>query len=131
MTLGLFGIPAIAVAVAGLVGSTGVTASVEPAPEDVSPGVLGFLVTLAVVLACIPLFRSMTGKIRGVEFRDAQRGADPDEADGVSSPKDPLLGRPQGDVAQEPQGDVAQDLPAEGHDPLVHHPEQDLPPARQ
>lgn len=40
---------------------------------DVSPGVLGFLVTLAVVLACIPLFRSMTSKIRGVQYRDQDR----------------------------------------------------------
>ena len=40
-----------------------------PAPEDVSPGVIGFLVTLALVLACIPLFRSMTGKLRGVQHR--------------------------------------------------------------
>ena len=38
-------------------------------PEDVSPGVLGFLVIFAVVLACIPLFRSMTSKLRGVEHR--------------------------------------------------------------
>lgn len=39
------------------------------APEDVSPGVIGFLVTLALVLACIPIFRSMTGKLRGVHHR--------------------------------------------------------------
>lgn len=38
-------------------------------PEDVTPGVIGFLVTLAVVLACIPLFRSMTRKVRGVAYR--------------------------------------------------------------
>jgi hypothetical protein len=123
MTPGPFGIPVIAVAVAGLVRSAGLAASVEPAPEDVSPGVLGFLVTLAVVLACIPLFRSMTGKIRGVEFRDAHRGADSDGPDGVSPPEEPLLGRPLGDVPQDSP-------PAEGEDPLAHHPQQDLPPAR-
>lgn len=39
-------------------------------PEDVSPGVLGFLVIFAVVLACIPLFRSMTSKLRGVDHRE-------------------------------------------------------------
>lgn len=43
------------------------------APEDVSPGVIGFLVTLALVLACIPLFRSMTGKVRGVQHRAEPR----------------------------------------------------------
>jgi hypothetical protein len=126
MTPGPFGIPVIAGIAAltsGLVGSAGVAASVEPAPEDVSPGVLGFLVTLAVVLACIPLFRSMTGKIRGVEFRDAHRGADSDGPDGVSPPEEPPLGRPLGDVPQDPP-------PAEGEDPLAHHPQQDLPPAR-
>ena len=45
-------------------------AAAEDGSLDVSPGVLGFLVTLAVVLACIPLFRSMTSKIRGVQHRD-------------------------------------------------------------
>lgn len=50
-----------------------------PAPDEVTPGILGFLVTLAVVLACIPLFRSMTSKVRGVQPRagvgeDDQRG---------------------------------------------------------
>ncbi|WP_024285381.1 hypothetical protein [Cellulomonas sp. KRMCY2] len=47
-------------------------------PEDVSPGVLGFLVIFAVVLACIPLFRSMTSKLRGVEHR-ARREASTDD----------------------------------------------------
>lgn len=38
-------------------------------PDLVTPGVLGFLVTLAAVLACIPLFLSMTGKLRRMEHR--------------------------------------------------------------
>ena len=46
------------------------------ANQDVSPGVIGFLVTLALVLACIPLFRSMTGKVRGVQHRDPAGQAD-------------------------------------------------------
>ncbi len=49
-------------------------------PNDVSPGLLGFVVMFAVVLLCIPLFRSMTSKIRGVEHRpepdDAAAGSD-------------------------------------------------------
>lgn len=48
-------------------------------PLDVSPGLLGFLVVFALVLACLPLFRSLTGKLRGIEHRavpDAE--AEPD-----------------------------------------------------
>ena len=37
---------------------------------DVSPGLLGFLVIFAAVVACIPLLRSMVSKIRGVQHRD-------------------------------------------------------------
>lgn len=57
----------------------GVTSTAEPVvpellegvdPGDVSPGLIGFLVTFAVVVACIPLFLSMTGKLRGVSRRD-------------------------------------------------------------
>src|SRR5665647_2586934 len=48
-----------------------VLAATAPATEPVgSPGLIGFLVTLALVLACIPLFRSMTSKVRGVQYRD-------------------------------------------------------------
>lgn len=59
-----------------------VLAAAEQSSLEVSPGVLGFLVTLAVVLACIPLFRSMTTKIRGVQHRD------PDSTEGPA-PDDP------------------------------------------
>ncbi len=37
---------------------------------DVSPGLIGFLVIFAAVVACIPLLRSMVSKIRGVQYRD-------------------------------------------------------------
>ena len=74
-------------------GLAGIAATVEPAPEDVSPGVLGFLVTLAVVLACIPLFRSMTSKIRGVEFRDPESRTE-GEPDRAAPPEDPPPARP-------------------------------------
>lgn len=46
-------------------------------PQDVSPGLFGFLAIFLVALACIPLFRSMTSKIRGVNHRA------PAEDDGV------------------------------------------------
>lgn len=66
-------------AVARLLAVTAVTAAGQTQEQSVSPGVLGFLVTLAVVVACVPLFRSMTGKIRGVQHRDTGR-AGPDGA---------------------------------------------------
>ena len=48
-----------------------VLTTTAPATEPVgSPGLIGFLVTLALVLACIPLFRSMTSKVRRVQYRD-------------------------------------------------------------
>ena len=61
-------------------------ASAAEGEETWTPGVLGFLVTLGLVLVCIPLFRSMTGKVRGVQHRGATgpeagagSGAEPDE----------------------------------------------------
>jgi hypothetical protein len=64
-------------------------------PSDVSPGLLGFLVTFAVVLACIPLFLSMTRKLRGVSRRSAsedggeQRPHLPDEGTRGTEPDAP------------------------------------------
>lgn len=50
-------------------------------PDSVTPGLLGFLVIFAAVLACIPLFLSMTGKLRRVErsarAQDADTAEDP------------------------------------------------------
>ena len=55
-----------------LIGTSTSTSSPTPTPgeldpNDVSPGLLGFAVVFAIVLLCIPLFRSMTSKIRRVE----------------------------------------------------------------
>jgi|GEM_PF-4854279 len=61
-------------------------ATAEQSSLEVSPGVLGFLVTLAVVLACIPLFRSMTSKIRGVQHRDPGAA---DQVPDQSAPRPP------------------------------------------
>jgi len=57
------------------------TPSPEPSrgeldPNDVSPGLLGFVVMFAIVLVCIPLFRSMTGKIRRIEHSAGGSGDD-------------------------------------------------------
>jgi len=59
-------------------------------PNDVSPGLLGFAVIFGVVLLCIPLFRSMTGKIRKVEH-----SAEPeDDAAAGAPPSDQVPGAP-------------------------------------
>ena len=58
-------------------------------PNDVSPGVLGFLVIFAAAVACIPLFWSMTAKLRKVDRRarleeeSAGSADEADEADGT------------------------------------------------
>lgn len=75
------GAAGVAAALAGMAGTTlaGTTTSDEPI---VTPGMAGFLVTLALVLACIPLIRSMVGKIRGVQYRDQGGSAGGDVAGG-------------------------------------------------
>ena len=52
-----------------------VVATAAEGEEAWTPGVLGFLVTLGLVVACIPIFRSMTGKIRGVQHRGIEGSA--------------------------------------------------------
>jgi hypothetical protein len=54
-------------------------------PLDVGPGIIGFLVIFALVLACIPLFRSLTGKVRGLEHRALPEEPDSGTPDGVAS----------------------------------------------
>lgn len=73
------------------------TAAEQTGPE-VSPGVLGFLVTLAVVLACIPLFRSMTSKIRGVQHRDPDQQAAGEPAPRAPTPDEPATPEPAPDA---------------------------------
>ncbi len=77
-------------------------------PQDVSPGLLGFVVIFAAAVACIPLFLSMTRKLRKVDPRREKDTARADDvagdggAPGGSAPRD-------GDGA--PDGD---DPPGEG-----------------
>ena len=82
-------------------------------PDDVTPGLLGFLVIFVAVLACIPLFLSMTGKLRRM-----QRRADAERAAGARGPGSALPGDdvvPGGDAAPDgsPQ-DGSPDPPARG-----------------
>lgn len=60
-------------------------------PDSVTPGVLGFLVTLFVVGACIPLFLSMTRKVRRVQHRarleEEAGAADGAAATGAEAPR--------------------------------------------
>lgn len=78
----------IALAAAAATGVTG------PAPEDVTPGLTGFLVTFGLALAVILLMRSFTTHLRRVNFNvrkaeleerlaeeDAARAADLGEPD--------------------------------------------------
>lgn len=53
-------------------------------PLDVSPGLLGFAVIFAVVVACIPLFRSMTTKLRNVDQRSRQEADDQVDPEGAA-----------------------------------------------
>lgn len=57
-------------------------------PTDVTPGILGFAVTFAVVLGLVVLLVSMTGKLRRVNHRtdEADDGDVPDEPDGRPGP---------------------------------------------
>lgn len=71
-------------------------------PEDVSPGLLGFLVIFAVALACIPLFRSMTSKLRRVDHRARLEA----EAEGAT---------PDGGAT--PEGGVGPEAPGSGASP--------------
>ena len=66
-------------------------------PDDVSPGLLGFLVIFAAALACIPLFRSMTSKLRGVSRTAGLRG--PTDTGGPASGDLPGPGPEEGDLA--------------------------------
>ena len=75
-------------------------------PLDVTPGVLGFLVPFAVVLASLVLFVSMARKVRGVDYRDrlrreeeaARAAGDRDDADddGTADDGAPGDGGPRG-----------------------------------
>lgn len=88
MTLGLLmvlGVPGLT-ALTGLAGGLAGAATPSPSPTtggeldplDVSPGLLGFLVTFGLVVVCIALFVSMTRILRRV-------GRRPEDGDGDSA----------------------------------------------
>lgn len=53
----------------------------SPIDQNLGPGFVGFVVTFALAVACILLFRSMTKHLRGVRHRE-DLGAVDREADG-------------------------------------------------
>lgn len=78
----------LAVAVTTTLAAATPTPSPEPAAAT-GPGIAGFLVTFALVVACIPLFLSMTRKVRGVRYRDQSEpgdAADAPDAPDVAAP---------------------------------------------
>lgn len=103
--------------------TVGATPSPDPGlrqgvdPVDVTPGVLGFLVIFAAALACIPLFRSMTTKVRRIEYlaqreeAEAQARAQ-DDSDGSGGPAGP--GGPAGEPDGGPQPPTGTEPPAGG-----------------
>ncbi len=77
-----------------------VVATAAEGEEAWTPGVLGFLVTLGLVVACIPIFRSMTGKIRGVQHRGIEGSAGEvaevaDGTDGENPPGERVPDKPE------------------------------------
>lgn len=74
-------------------------------PLDVSPGLLGFVVVFAMVLACIPLFRSMSGKLRGIDHRAPDRDDDGVERAPGDRPEDGPRDTVTTDADGEPQDD--------------------------
>ena len=62
-------------------------AATGPDPEDVTPGLLGFLVVAGLALAVWLLLRSMNRRLRNVDFgqRSADDEGDADSADSADS----------------------------------------------
>lgn len=96
---GLSGVPGLA----GLPGGLAAAATPSPSPTtggeldplDVSPGLLGFLVTFGLVAVCIVLFVSMTRMVRRVGRRaelEDESVADSEPAPSAGAPDD----RPRG-----------------------------------
>lgn len=60
----------------------------ELQPYDVSPGLIGFLVTAAVVVVVILLMRNMTGRMRRLERRPEPGDADETPGEPTDRPED-------------------------------------------
>jgi len=82
LLLGVPGASGVAGLAAAATPSPSPTTGGELDPNDVSPGLLGFLVTFGLVVVCVVLFVSMTRMVRRVNRR-----VEPDEA-AVPDPRD-------------------------------------------
>ena len=58
---------------ARVLSATPTPAPTAPDPDSVTPGLLGFLVVFFLALATWLLLRNMTGRLRRMRFREAQR----------------------------------------------------------
>lgn len=95
-------------------------ASLRPGldPTQVTPGLLGFLATLFLVIAVIFLIRDMTRRIRRVRYREmanleAERAAAGEETADRGAGRDNTAETPPGDPAQHrrPGGKYGPDAP--------------------
>lgn len=84
---------AVTLAVASALAAATPTPSPEPAAAT-GPGIAGFLVTFALVVVCIPLFLSMTRKVRGVRYRDQAEHGDAGDAGDAATPGPDARPRP-------------------------------------
>ena len=64
------------------------TVRARPPDDQVSPGLLGFLVTFALVLATIVLIRSMVGHLRKVRYSPDPANPEPPEPGEPARPLD-------------------------------------------
>lgn len=105
-----------------------VTPGPTPVPQPVEqtgPGIVGFLVTFALVLVCIPLFLSMTRRIRGVGYRDAASSEQGGAIDAPGGRRGHVADRAEGagDAGAADAADAVGDGPADRTGPDVGTPQ--------
>lgn len=73
--------------------------------SDVGPGIMGFAIIFALVLACIPLFLSMTGKLRKVDHRARPEDTTPSDGEaGDGEAEEPGAGPEEPGTGDRPAG---------------------------
>ena len=107
-----------------------VVAGTGPDPTSISPGLIGFLATFALVAACILLFLSLVRRLRRLNYREAQAVAERRAADAAA--RDALADDvgPGVDDDEAPQAPVSTSKTAPDADPGPP-PGAPAPPTRQ